>query len=76
MRAGEDSPQTNATFGSGVVEPVADTSAGDSEGCADGGWRMMASAAAGTMLGMPFVSSGTFRAAWIEVSQWIAGLQR
>jgi hypothetical protein len=36
---------------------------------------MMASAAAGTVFGMP-VSSGTFRAAWIEFSQWIAALQR
>ena len=75
MRAGEDGPQTNATFGSGVVEVVADTSASDSEGSPDGCWKMMASAAAGTVFGMP-VSSGTFRAAWIEFSQWIAALQR
>jgi len=37
-------------------------------------WKMMASVAAGTVLGMPYVSAGTFLAAWVEVSQWIAAL--
>ena len=32
----------------------------------------MASVAAGALLGVPFVPSGTFRAAWVEVSEWIA----
>ena len=39
-------------------------------------WKAMASAAAGAILGVPFVPSGTIRAAWVEVFQWVAGLQK
>ncbi|HEV7219737.1 MAG: hypothetical protein ACHP8A_05135 [Terriglobales bacterium] len=39
-------------------------------------WKTMASAAAGAILGVPYVPSGTLRAAWTEVSQWVAGLQK
>jgi hypothetical protein len=39
-------------------------------------WRMMASAAAGTLLGVPFIPSGTLRAAWLEVSGWFDAFQK
>ena len=46
------------------------------ESSRSGNFKMMASAAAGAMLGMPIDSSGALRAAWVEVSQWIAALQK
>ena len=35
-------------------------------------WRALAAAAAGTLLGMPFVGSHTVHAAWAEISRFLS----
>jgi len=37
-----------------------------------GGWRALAAVAAGLLLGVPLLGTGTARAAWAEVSQFLA----
>ncbi len=76
MPAGEDSPQTNPIFAPASLEQQADVPGNMSRDSRSADWKAIASAAAGTMLGVPFVPSGTFRAVWVEFSQWIAALQK
>ena len=44
------------------------------EDTGSGRWKGLASATALSLLGVPFVGPGAFRAAWAEVSNWIASV--
>jgi len=76
VRISDSSRHTNAISGSVALESGAEIQLDELETPDSASWKMMASAAAGTLLGMPFVSSGTFRAAWLEVLRWITALQK
>jgi hypothetical protein len=39
-------------------------------------WKLVAGLAAGALLGMPFVATGTVHAAWAQVSQMFAFIRR
>jgi len=75
VHAREDLRQSSNS-GSGSLDRAVDIE-GELQGISRlADWKTMASAAAGAILGVPFVPSGTIRAAWAEVAQWVAGLQK
>lgn len=49
---------------------------GDPDAPQVAGWRGLATATAGSLLGIPFISSVTLRGVWAEVSQWMNSLDR
>jgi len=74
MHSSEETPQI-ASSGRDSLESTADMQFSEPDDSLTSRWTTMASAAAGAALGMPFDSRGALRAAWVEVSQWIAAIK-
>jgi hypothetical protein len=69
MHRSDEIPQSDS------MEPTMEVQISEPDGSLTSRWTTMASAAAGAALGMPFDSRTAFRAAWVEVSQWIAAIK-
>jgi HEAT repeat protein len=71
MHAWEGDPQPKSAPAYGTVGPGSDLCPGQTVGPKTGNWRVYLAVATGLLLALPFVATGTVRAAWAEISQFL-----